>query len=303
MDNLCHTLTGAAFGEAGLKRYTRFATPLLMVASNLPDVDVLVYATGAPSVQFRRGWTHGVLAQALLPLLLTAALLALDRYRPRPSANPPARPGALLALSYLGVIIHVSMDWLNTYGVRLLMPFSGTWFYGDSVYIIDPWLWLLLGGGVLLARRERIPYAARFALTIAALYVFAMVWSAQAARAVVLERWIAERTQAPQALMVGPAPFDPFRKIVIVDTGEQYERGTFRWFGERLSMDGLPVLTRATDPAVIRARQHPRIQAILVWARFPYYQLEPAVDGTQVTIRDMRFGARVGSATVVVPRE
>ena len=54
MDNLCHTLIGAALGEAGLKRTTRFGNATLMIASNLPDVDVLVFATATPSVAFRK---------------------------------------------------------------------------------------------------------------------------------------------------------------------------------------------------------------------------------------------------------
>ena len=63
MDNLCHTLVGAAIGHAGLRRTTRLASATLMIAANLPDLDVLVLATDMPSVAFRRGWTHGVLAQ------------------------------------------------------------------------------------------------------------------------------------------------------------------------------------------------------------------------------------------------
>src|SRR5690349_11617106 len=65
MDNVCHTLVGAALGEAGLKRGTRLGLVTLMIASNLPDLDVLVFLTSTPSVAFRRGWTHGVLAQAV----------------------------------------------------------------------------------------------------------------------------------------------------------------------------------------------------------------------------------------------
>src|SRR5258705_12699146 len=82
MDNLCHTLVGAAFGEAGLKRRTRFGHVTLMIASNLPDIDVLAFATGTPSVALRRGWTHGILAQLCLPILLTALVLAVTRRRP-----------------------------------------------------------------------------------------------------------------------------------------------------------------------------------------------------------------------------
>ncbi len=70
MDNVCHTLLGAALGEAGLKQRTRFGNATLMIAANLPDIDVMVFVTDTPSVAFRRGWTHGILAQALLPIVL-----------------------------------------------------------------------------------------------------------------------------------------------------------------------------------------------------------------------------------------
>ena len=300
MDNLCHTLTGAAFGEAGLKNRTRFGTAILMIASNLPDVDVLVYATGTPAVEFRRGWTHGVLAQAILPAVLAAVFLAIDRLRPGPAGSPPARVSALVALSYLGVIVHVAMDLLNNYGVRLLMPFSGRWFYGDAVFIIDPWLWMLFAVALFVSRRRSVVAPARIALAVAAIYIGAMVWSARAARAVVLDTWTAQRGAAPQALMVGPAPVNPLRKIVIVDAGDRYENGTFRWRGKRLTLEGPTVATRETDPAVRRAREHPTIQSVLVWARFPYYVVSPAPDGTRVTLQDMRFGSRVGSTTVTV---
>ena len=42
-----------------------------------------------------------------------------------------------------------------------------------------------------------------------------------------------------------------------------------------------------------------RIQAVLVWARFPYYQLEPAAGETVVTLRDLRFGDRVDGVRAV----
>src|SRR5256885_13515167 len=116
MDNLCHTLVGAALAEAGLKRRTRYGSATLMIASNLPDVDVLVFASSTPSVAFRRGWTHGVLADVLLPLLLTGMIVFAARRR------GDVRPRQILALSYIGVILHVLMDLLNNYGVRLLMP-------------------------------------------------------------------------------------------------------------------------------------------------------------------------------------
>src|SRR5690349_13961400 len=124
MDNLCHTLAGAALSRAGLKSRTQLASATLMIASNLPDLDVLVFATDVPSISFRRGWTHGVLAQATLPLALGAIMYGIGRWRARSGAKEPLRAGWLIGLSYIGVLLHVAMDLLNNYGVRLLMPFS-----------------------------------------------------------------------------------------------------------------------------------------------------------------------------------
>ena len=81
MDNVCHTLVGAALAHAGLKRLTPYATGTLMLAANISDVDVLVFVTGESPVAFRRGWTHGVVGQALLPIGLTLLVMAWARWR------------------------------------------------------------------------------------------------------------------------------------------------------------------------------------------------------------------------------
>src|SRR4030095_15799302 len=85
------------------------------------------------------------------------------------------RPMQLLLLSYIGVILHVLIDLLNTYGVRLLMPFRPHWFYGDVLFIIDPWLWLALGTGVSLSIRRRAPNWSRVSLAVVTAYVLAML--------------------------------------------------------------------------------------------------------------------------------
>ncbi|MGH9346222.1 MAG: metal-dependent hydrolase [Vicinamibacterales bacterium] len=294
MDNVCHTLAGAAFGEAGLKRTTAFGSATLMVAANLPDLDALVLATEVPSVAFRRGWTHGVLAQALLPVILAGLVFWIGRSR-------GARFGPLLLLSYVGVVSHVLLDLLNTYGIRLLMPVSSRWFYGDAVFIIDVWLWLTLGAGVWLAwSRARVRFA-RVALLLAAIYIGALVVSARAARQDVADAWQAQHGRPPRALMVGPVPLTPFRRTIIVDAGDAYATGTFTWFPReaRLSADLVP---KHDDHPAVRAAiaTDRRVRAVLVWARFPYYRVESTAEGHAVTLRDLRFGANVGQVRAVV---
>jgi inner membrane protein len=297
-------LVGAALGEAGLKDRTRFAQATLMIAANLPDVDVFVFATSAPAVAFRRGWTHGLLAQAVLPLALTGLVIGVARLFPQRRDGPPIRAGGLLLVSYVGVLSHVGLDLLNPYGVRLLAPFDWRWFYGDTLFIIDPWMWLILMGGIAMARRGRTRVPARHAIAAAAAYALAMVVNAQMARTVVLERWKVERGGAPVNLMVGPIPVTPLRREVIVDAGIQYERGTIAWLPLRLTFDPAVVPKNDTDPRVAQARTAPNIRGFLVWSRFPVWTLEPVPGGTRVTVRDMRFASQTPArfeASTVVP--
>jgi inner membrane protein len=302
MDNLCHSLVGAAIGETGLKRRTAYGNAALIIGANLPDVDALVFLTGEPSVAFRRGWTHGVIAQLLLPVAMAAAFVYADRLLARRRGRPPgARPGVLLLFGYIGVFTHVFLDYLNVYGVRLLMPFDRRWFYGDALFIIDPWLWLALGAGVLAARRGRTPAPARASLIIAGCYIAMMMWLASGARHIVEEAWTSARG-APPSLMVGPVPIHPLNKEIIVDGGDHYVTGTFGWWPRRVRFDPEPLPKNEDKPAVQAARLDPRVRAILVWARFPLYRVEQLADGDRVTVLDARYGTRVGSATVVVDR-
>lgn len=301
MDNVCHTLVGIAVAQAGFRRRTALATATAAVAANLPDIDVLVFATDIPSVAFRRGVTHGLPAQLLLPVACAAVMWVLGRRGAAPS-RPPARFGWLLALSYIGILTHVFLDFLNTYGIRLLSPFSQRWFYGDAVFIVDVWLWLMLGLGAFLARRG----APRFALTAlacATIYIGAMLVSARMARSIVEDAWIARDGRPADHLMVGPVPINPFRKTIIVDVGDHYVEGTFTWFPARVSFADDNTPKNASAPAVAAARVDPEVAGILVWSRFPFWEIREVNRGTEVRLRDMRFkrlGASSFTATVVV---
>ncbi|HEX5215917.1 MAG TPA: metal-dependent hydrolase, partial [Vicinamibacterales bacterium] len=258
MDNLSHTLVGAAFGEAGLKQKTRFANATLMIAANLPDLDVLSFFTDTNPISFRRGWTHGVVAQLVLPVAFTGVMYAIGRLRPRPDdTGLPLRASWLLLLSFVGVYSHVFLDFLNNYGVRVLAPVDWRWFYGDTLFIADIWLWLVLGLGVWLSRRQRRTAPSRVSLAFASGYIAMMLVSAQYSRTVVSDAWQTVHGSPPKALMVGPLPFTPFTRAVIIDAGNRYETGRFRWWPTGVSFDPAPIPKNAGDPLVKIARRAP----------------------------------------------
>ena len=295
MDNLCHTLTGAAFGEAGLKHRTPYGNATLMIASNLPDIDVLVFfVTDTSGFSFRRGWTHGILAQAALPIALASLIWGIGRAR-----RIDVRFGWLLALAYVGVLSHVFLDYLNNYGIRLLAPFDWTWFYGDAVFVADLVLWTFLGGGVWLARRRRAPVFARGSLLFTAGYIAVALISTRIARGIVADTWRDLHGREPARVMVGPVPLTPFTRVVIVDDGDKYEVGTFRWWDQSVVFEPMMLPKNDMAPEVARAReQSARVREFLVWARFPAWTLAPVAAGTQVTVFDLRFVSRTVNGAI-----
>src|SRR5688500_14179102 len=134
LDNLTHTLVGAALAEAGLKKRTALGAATLMIGANFPDIDVLaLFFPG--SIDVRRGATHGFPALAILPFVLAWLMKSYDR-NVRLRRDPTAMPAdfrQLALLSALAIWTHPTLDYMNTYGMRWLMPFVNKWFYADGL--------------------------------------------------------------------------------------------------------------------------------------------------------------------------
>ena len=311
MDNLCHTLVGAALGEAGLKRRTPLGMATLLVGANLPDVDAYAYAfSDSPTaLAFRRGWTHGIVAMAVLPVVLAGAMTAFDRTirGRRRQERPPVRFGALLLLAFLSVLSHPLLDFLNTYGVRFLYPFSNRWFYGDALFILDPWVWIVLALGIGFSRalaRPGLPHAerpARASLAAVGAYIAAMLLSSAAGR-VFVERAAKDEGLAPARVMVSPVPIDPFRRLVVVEDPGGYRFGTLYWLRRPgVSFSTAFAAKNEEDPAAVAASRTPEGKKFLVWARFPYYEIRREKDRALVSIHDARYPTSWASVTVAVP--
>ena len=301
MDNLCHGLTGLAMGHAGLRHRTPLALTTLVLAANASDIDIVVVATDTLAVYFRRGWTHGPPAMLVLPLLLTALIVAFDRLvrQRRPAPPPPVLPREVLLVAALGTWSHPLLDYMNSYGIRLLMPLSGHWFYGDALYIVDPWLTLLLGIGVWMAWKGRRGVAhgtriARTALVAATVYVGGMYASNLWARAVVADG-LARAGQRDVRFMVTPVAVNPFQREVLVDLGTRYEKG-FVTFAPlpRFRPAGYGVEVQADDPAARAAATTPLARQYLTWSRFPFYVVERTDEGTVVYLNDARYSGPSG---------
>lgn len=301
VDNLTHTLVGAALGYAGLNRRTGLAMPALMVAANLPDIDVACGLFGE-GLSGRRGWTHGPVGLLVLPAMLALVLAWYDRWQERTGRRPPSRAPvqlkALMLLSYIGAISHPVLDLMNSWGIRLLMPFSERWFYGDALFIADPWIWLALGGGIWLsrqrARREASAVAtpAIASLLAVTLYSSAMALAGRAAENRVALQLTEMGLGAPQRVLANPVFANPFRRQIIVQLGDRYGFGDFHWLrSPQLTLDRSLVPTNMDAAAIpLSARQDRAVVDFLYWARYPFADIRPVPGRVKVALGDARFG-------------
>lgn len=152
MDNLTHSVVGLVAAKAGLERLSPGATAVCVLAANAPDADILAALGGRWFyLQNHRGITHSIVGTLILALLIPTLFYQGDwliaRWRKRKMV---VRFKGLLLASVLLSLSHPLLDWTNNYGVRPFLPWSGQWFYGDLVFIVDPWIWLVAGGAAFL---------------------------------------------------------------------------------------------------------------------------------------------------------
>ena len=165
MDNVTHTLIGVLLGETAARhappaRDVRYASirrglflSVIVVGSNIPDSDLL-YALGSNDklryLLEHRGHTHTVIGALFESAVVLAACALWLRWR---RVTLASRDRAwIVGLAVLAPLLHIGMDAFNTYGVHPWWPFDNRWFYGDSVFIVEPLFWAAAAPLALLLR-------------------------------------------------------------------------------------------------------------------------------------------------------
>jgi inner membrane protein len=298
MDNITHSLTGLALARAGLDRLCPRATLLLLISANIPDSDILGLLGGPLKyLEVHRGYTHALLFLPLMALLSVGLVAILYRQK-----LPWLRAWLVCCL---GVASHLLLDWTNSYGIRLLLPFSSAWFHLDIVALWDlvllavlsfAALWPLLGGlvsqeiGARDARRGR--GVAIFAL------VFFLVWDLGRAYAHgVAVGQLNTRLyggEFPVRAAAMPGPINPLHWRAIVETGAAYRVYAFSSFQSFEPEIGTVFFKPAVGAAMAGAMQTEPFRYFAYFARFPLWTVSPVSfdekEVTRVEMTDLRFG-------------
>ncbi len=113
--------------------------------TNIPDLDIFVsrfiYDNPIDQFFFHRGIFHSLIFLFWLSFVLGAILYYSDKkvaYR----------------RYVLGVLVsvlfgHLLIDGMTTYGMRYFLPWNITTFSTDNIFVVDFWMWFIVGAGML----------------------------------------------------------------------------------------------------------------------------------------------------------
>jgi inner membrane protein len=180
LDNVTHALAGLLAAEAvcvwrkeSRPEVRASAYLVSALSNNLPDIDIVyTWITGPKplgSLLHHRGHTH-----TLVIALLLAWLLALGAWRwfaKRHATASRRERGLIYGLALAGPLLHLSMDYGNNYGVHPFWPASGRWFYGDTIFIVEPTWWAIAIPVLAACARRRLLKVTLWLLLAAVLVV------------------------------------------------------------------------------------------------------------------------------------
>ena len=176
-----HSLVGLGSSQSGLEKIVAGATAVCCwLRTRRCRCCHPAFRGPLVILHYHRHITHSILGTLVIALLLPLIFWLVDRGLARLRSRPPrVRLKALALISLIVSGTHPLLDWTNNYGVRLLLPWSGKWFYGDLVFIIDPFIWLLLGSAAFLLTAKRKWQVIAWSLLTIVLTYFVMTASAE----------------------------------------------------------------------------------------------------------------------------
>lgn len=306
MDNLTHTLTGLMLSRAGLNKLTAHASPILMLAANIPDIDVLSLIGGpANYLHYHRWMTHSIVmipVMAMLPILIV-----------RLFAKVPISYGWAYLISIVGVASHLLLDFTNIYGIRLLLPFSETWFRLDTTSVVDMWIWIALLLGVfgpalsglvsseIGAKRSTGRGAAICAILFVLLYDGTRVFLHQ--RALEVQEARLFDGMVPRRIIAMPSPINPLRWTGLVETDNAFVVQAFS-----LAFDFDPTVGRVYykpehSPLMDSAAHAQPVKDLLAFSPAVLWRIASAEESAnmqKVEALDLRFGTPPNARFVAV---
>ncbi|HUB82643.1 MAG TPA: metal-dependent hydrolase [Bryobacteraceae bacterium] len=310
MDPLTHTATGLFLSRIGLKRWTPLATPILLLAANAPDIDIVTAAGGSLNyLHYHRHLTHSIAAMPVMAIGTVALVWAF-------SGKQKIRWGGAFWAALIAVATHLLLDWTNVYGIRLLLPFSARWLRLDLLNIYDLWIWAVfliaiaapflarLVGSEIASHDTGQPLHGRGFAWVALIFLVLYCGG----RGVLHARAINELESriyddaAPVRTLAVPGPANPWNWKGVVETADFYAVDDVNLLGEFDPLRATIYRKPTPGPAIDAAARLPAFEEFLRFSQYPLWRVAPSAEienGTTVQVLDLRFGTPQSPAFIV----
>lgn len=290
MDSITHIALGAVIGEvvAG-KKLGRKALIIGAAAQSLPDIDFVLgfFHTPVEDLLVHRGITHSFLFNILVTLGLAYALNRWLR-----NENPLTLRHWII---FLGseLLMHLTLDSLNSYGTGLFEPFSNIRISFNVIFVADPFftIWSLIAMVALFFRRLKEPARMRLAvitLAISAAYMAACLIN----KSIIDSR--ARDTFANNSLTIknyftSPTPLNNMLWYVVAEVDSGF------YIGYSSVFDSDPNIHLEYYPQnnhLLKGVPNPADVALLKRFSQGYYTIEKVEE--TIVLNDLRFGQIAG---------
>lgn len=272
----------------------------MTLAAEAPDLDVF-WGFKGPVYEFahHRGFTHSFLGLILTSALVTGFMYLVWLLRGKKTSIPGLAPhwGLLFLYAYVAGLSHIFLDFTNNYGVRPFWPFWEKWYSWDIVFIIEPALYIILLGGlllpVILSRGEQIPRgrtSARIALiTVVALYAARDIEHRRAVHFMSARDF---DSVAPRRASAYPFYWNLFAWHGVAETKDSFFAATIDSRSGQIS-EMRQVTKPSENAATLRAKRSYLGRAYLDWAQYPLVVARSAGQNTVVEFKDLRYEYRL----------
>lgn len=277
MDTLTHGLIGR-LGARTIWPEKSNLVNLVTICSVLPDLDVLIPGSGLEYLRDHRGISH-----SLIGAIAGAGIIAGITQRIGLKSEPFGR---IYTACLFGLLIHIFFDVITTFGTLIFAPFSTYRASIDLLFIIDPYLDILLIGGLLAGWRiGRRGYRWGAALTCGYVVLAALITGIGHGQ---VRTWANEQGVHIDQIDVMPMPFSPLhRRGLIVSNHRVY------WIPVSL-FHGV-----YGDPAIYAdARSDDRLKAVWsmqgsdIYAWFARVPVVLEVENHALLVQDLQFVIR-----------
>jgi len=297
MDNITHSLTGilaskvqrinsrtAPTDELVTKRIHRILFWLMLIAVNIPDIDVLTGVLKDPilSAKAHRSLTHSLFFAPVFAYLIALPFQWLSRKR-----EIPVQTKMLWLTAFLGILIHIFFDVITSYGTQIFYPFTTLRVSLDWMFIIDPYFTGILTLLLILATfwKSKKRAITLFSTGFTIVYLLVELVNHQLAHAK-FEQAVSQQSNVTD-IGILPQPLSVFRWHGIAQTEQGSIEGFFTLFDDSVRL--YPQL-QDNKPLANKALQSLEGKWYYEFARFPHVQVKDTDSNTtKVEIADLQF--------------